>query len=235
VLTLENVVKHYPTGGVEPVRAVDGVSMTIEPGDFVALYGPSGSGKTTLLLLIAALLRADSGSIRFESREIATLSTREAARYRMHDVGIVRQDIQLVTGLTALDNAALKLAGSGMRVREARRKVSPMLERLGLRASLSQRAESLSMGERQRVMIARSLSTNPRLVLADEPTGNLDSRRSRQVLELLATVCQERRSGLLLVTHDPKAAHYADAVWALEDGQLVDHAPNPIVGVPVEP
>jgi putative ABC transport system ATP-binding protein len=231
VLALREVVKHYPTVGPEPVRAVDAISMTVEPGEFVALYGPSGSGKTTLLLLIAALMRPDAGSVLFDGRDVSTLSNREAARYRMQDVGIVRQNVQLVAGLSALDNAALKLAGSRMRVRDAERQVAPLLDRLGLRDRLDHRARELSMGERQRVLIARALSTNPRLVLADEPTGSLDSRRGRDVLGLLADVCNERRVGMVLVTHDPQAAQFADRVQALRDGQLMEYEPDPGVTV----
>jgi putative ABC transport system ATP-binding protein len=232
VLALRELVKHYPTIGGEPIRAVDGVSMTVEPGEFIALYGPSGSGKTTLLLMIAALLRPDSGSIHFDGRDVSALSGREAAKYRMNDVGIVRQHIQLVAGLTAIDNAALKLAGGGMRVRDAERQVGPLLERLGLADRFHHPATNLSMGECQRVMIARALSTNPRLLLADEPTGSLDTQRGRAVLELLASLCHERSIGLLLVTHDPLAARYADSVLTLRDGQLVEYEPDLIASTP---
>jgi putative ABC transport system ATP-binding protein len=233
VLELREVVKHFPTVGREPVRAVDGVSIDIAAGEFVALYGPSGSGKTTLLLVVAALLQPDAGSIRFDGREISSLSARAAARYRMHDVGIVRQNVQLVPGLSALDNAALKLAGGGKRVREAEREVFPLLERLGLEDRLRNRPDELSMGERQRVLIARALSTGPRLVLADEPTGSLDSNRSRHVLALLQEVCHEHAAALLLVTHDPQAAGFADTVHALHDGRLVHHEPDPEMTSPV--
>jgi putative ABC transport system ATP-binding protein len=226
VLALQDLYKYYPTIGTEPVRAVDGVSLTIDPGEFIALYGPSGSGKSTLLLLIAGLLRPDSGAILFENREISTLSPRAAALYRMQDIGIVRQRIELVAGLSALDNAALKLAGQRVRVRDAERQVGPLLERLGLTNRLYHRGHQLSMGERQRVLIARALSTNPRLLLADEPTGNLDSRRGRAVLELLSEVCRERGTAMLLVTHDPQAAHFADRVEALRDGRLVEYEPD---------
>lgn len=227
MLELRDVVKHYPAVGGEPVRAVDGVSMTVSRGELVALYGPSGSGKSTLLLLIAALLRADAGTIDFEGRDLSSLSARAAAAYRMNDIGIVRQNVELVAGLSALDNAALKLAGGRMRVRDAERQVGPLLKRLGLESRFKHRPDQLSMGERQRVMIARALSTAPRLLLADEPTGSLDSRRGRDVLGLLADVCHERGVGMLLVTHDPQAAAYADRVEALQDGRLVKYEPDP--------
>jgi putative ABC transport system ATP-binding protein len=231
VLELRDVVKHYPAVAGEPVRAVDGVSMSVAAGEFVALYGPSGSGKSTLLLLIAALLTADAGSIAFGGRDISALSAREAATYRMRDVGIVRQNVELIAGLSALDNAALKLAGGRMRVREAEREVAPLLDRLGLQDRFKHRPNELSMGERQRVMIARALSTSPALLLADEPTGSLDTRRGRDVLRLLADVCHERNVAMLLVTHDPQAAAYADRVEALHDGRLVKYEPDPDLAV----
>ncbi|HEY6780571.1 MAG TPA: ABC transporter ATP-binding protein [Thermoleophilaceae bacterium] len=226
MLTLEGVVKHYPAIGAKPVRAVDGVSLEIQAGELLALYGPSGSGKSTLLLLIAALMRPDAGSIHFDGRDISELSARDAARYRMHDVGVVRQSVELVAGLSALDNAALKLAGNRIRIRDAERGVGPLLERLGLGDRFKHREHELSMGERQRVMIARALSTNPRLVLADEPTGSLDTRQGRAVLELLADICRERQTGMLLVTHDPQAADVADSVMELRDGRLGMYEPG---------
>jgi putative ABC transport system ATP-binding protein len=227
VLELRDVVKHYRAVAAEPVRAVDHVSLTVEPGEFVALYGPSGSGKSTLLLLAASLLTPDAGSVLFAGRDVTHASPGEAARYRMHDIGIVRQNAQLLPGLSALDNAALKLAGDRVRVRDAEHRVGPLLERLGLAARLAHHPDQLSMGERQRVMIARALSTDPRLLLADEPTGNLDTRGSRDVLELLAELSGERRLGILLVTHDPQAIRFADTVHALRDGKLVAYEPDP--------
>src|ERR1700741_3593436 len=179
--------------------------MNVAPGELVALYGPSGSGKSTLLLLVAALLAPDAGSIRFEGRDLASLSARQAATYRMRDIGIVRQKLELIPGLSAIDNAGLKLAGSHVGIREAQRRVLPLLDRLGLGERLSHRPGELSMGERQRVLIARALSVEPRLLLADEPTGSLDTHRSRDVLGLLADICQERRVGMLLVTDHPQA------------------------------
>jgi putative ABC transport system ATP-binding protein len=225
VLELSDLVKHYRVGDGEPVRAVDGVSLEVSPGELVALYGPSGSGKTTLLMLIAALLRPDSGAVRVGGREVTALSRRDAARYRRHELGFVRQSLDLIPGARTSDNAALKLFGAH-RTREARRLVTPLLERLGLGERLGHRAEQLSMGERQRVMIARALSTDPRLVLADEPTGSLDTQRGREVLELLSEVCHEREVAILLVTHDPRAAAYADRVHELRDGRLAQYDPD---------
>jgi putative ABC transport system ATP-binding protein len=225
MLELRELVKHYPAVGGEPVRAVDGVSLTVAPGEMVALYGPSGSGKTTLLLMVAALLEPTAGAVLVNGRDVSSLSEHEASRYRLQELGFIRQSFDLLPGVSTIDNTVLKLLQS-VRWREAHRSVQPLLERLGLGERLGHRAETLSMGERQRVMIARALSTEPRLLLADEPTGSLDSQRSREVLELLCELCRERQVAIVLVSHDPLAAGYADRVLALRDGRLVDYDPD---------
>jgi putative ABC transport system ATP-binding protein len=220
VLELREVVKRFPVGDAEPVQAIAGVSLTVAPGELVALYGPSGSGKSTLLLLSAAVLRPDSGDVLLNRESVSALSPSEAARYRMDTVGFVRQSLDLIPGATALENAAIKLLGKHAGVREAQRQVEPLLDRLGLGERLKHRAEDLSMGERQRVMIARALSTEPQVVLADEPTGSLDTERGREVLGMLSEFCRERQIAVLLVTHDPQAAKFADRVHTLRDGKL---------------
>jgi putative ABC transport system ATP-binding protein len=222
MLELRELVKHFPVASGAPVRAVDGLSLSVASGEFVALYGPSGSGKTTLLMLVAALLRPDAGVVSLDGREISRLSDHHAALFRLHELGFVRQSLNLIPGASAVDNAALKLMGTDVGVREARRRIEPLLGRLGLDERREHRAEQLSMGERQRVMIARALSTEPRLLLADEPTGSLDTVRGRQVLALLAETCRERNVAVLLVTHDPQAASFADRVFTLRDGRLTD-------------
>jgi putative ABC transport system ATP-binding protein len=225
MLELRDLVKHYPAVGGDPVRAVDGVSLSVAPGEMVALYGPSGSGKTTLLLMVAALLEPTSGSVLVNGRDISSLSEREASNFRLSEMGFVRQNFDLLPGVTAIDNAVLKLL-KHTRWREAHRQIQPLLERLGLGERLNHRAETLSMGERQRVMIARALSSEPKLLLADEPTGSLDSQRSLEVLELLRELCREREVAVVLVSHDPQAAAYADRVLALRDGKLTGYDPE---------
>ena len=178
-LALNEVVKHYPSRG-ETVRAIDGISLKIEPGEFVALYGPSGSGKTTLLLLASGLLTADSGSVLFDGRDVGRMSSREAAEYRRRDVGFVFQAFHLMPGSSAVENALIKLPISGYTQREAREIATVWLERLGLGDRLEYLPNQLSMGQRQRVAIARALAAEPHLLLADEPTGNLDSVRSQR-------------------------------------------------------
>jgi len=219
MLQLERVVKHYRSAG-EEVRAVDGVSLQVQAGEMVAVQGPSGSGKTTLLLLIAGLVPADAGVIRFAGQEIGSLSEDQAAEYLMRDIGFVYQTVQLMARTSVLENAALKLLVGGIGMREAKAHALPWLERLGLGDRLQHTPEQLSGGERQRVAIARALAGGPRLILADEPTGNLDSARSIEIVQLLHTVAGERGAGVVLVTHDSDAAQLADRRYLLRDGQL---------------
>jgi putative ABC transport system ATP-binding protein len=221
VLELRAVRKHFRGPDGEAIRAIDEVSLTVAPHELVAIYGPSGSGKSTLLLLAAGLTRPDGGSVLYEGRDLATLSRREAARHRSATLGFVFQSSRLVPGLSAIDNAALKLLAEGAGRQEARRRVAPLVDRLGLGQRAAQRVERLSRGERHRVSLARALSNDPRLVLADEPTGSLDAQRSQEVLTLLAEVCRERAVAIVLVTHDPAGADVADRVLTLRDGRLL--------------
>jgi putative ABC transport system ATP-binding protein len=220
-LELRVVVKHY-FSGEETVRAVDGVSLQIFSGEIVALYGPSGSGKTTLLLLAAGLSTPDSGSVFFDGRDLSLMSGSEADTFRLRDVGFVFQSFHLVAGASALSNTALKLLADGYTLREAKERALPWLERVGLDTRVQHTPEGLSMGERQRVAIARALVNSPRLLLADEPTGNLDSKRSAEILGLLRDVCHERQIPGLIVTHDPQAMGFVDRVHTLRDGQLAE-------------
>jgi putative ABC transport system ATP-binding protein len=230
VLELRGLVKHYQLGGGEPIRAVDGVSMRIGGGEFVALYGPSGSGKTTLIELIAGLQTPDAGSVIVGGRDVVRMSRREAANYRLHQLGMVMQPETLIPGASAVQNASLKLLFAN--VRNAKPTVEPLLGRLGLGGRFKHRTEQLSMGERQRVLIALALSTDPKLCLADEPTASLDTQRTREVLSLLRDLCREREMALLLATHDPMAADYADRVYELRDGRIGEYRPDHAV-VPI--
>jgi putative ABC transport system ATP-binding protein len=232
-LEFRDVAKGYRIG-TETVRAIDGVSLRIDPGELVALYGPSGSGKSTLLMIAAAILAPDRGAVLVGGRDVTKLSQREASAYRMRELGFISQAIDLLDGAGAVTNAALKLYGMGMRVGPADRRVATMLEAVGLGGRLKHRPYEMSMGERQRVMIVRALSTEPRVVLADEPTGALDSERTTDVLELLRAVTTERQIATLLVTHDPQAAAYADRVYTLRDGTLASGA-GVLAPAPVAP
>jgi putative ABC transport system ATP-binding protein len=232
VLELRDLVKHYLLGGGEPIRAVDGVTLEIARGELVVLYGPSGSGKTTLLELIAGLQAPDSGSVLVEGRDVVAMSRSEGDEYRLRELGIIGQPQNLIPGARAIQNASLKLLMQG--VRRAPRRIEPLLGQLGLGDRLGHRTEQLSMGERQRVLIALALSTDPKLLLADEPTGNLDTQRTREVLSLLRDLCREREMALLLVTHDPQVALFADRVYELRDGRLGPYTPDQ-GSVPNEP
>ncbi len=223
-LELRGVVKHYASAG-EVVRAVDGVTLTIEPGEVVALYGPSGSGKTTLLLLAAGLLTPDAGSVRFGGADVGALGDEALAEYQRREVGFVSQSFDLLPGVPALDNAAVKLLADRVSLVAARHEARPWLQRVGLGHRLQHVPARLSGGERQRVAIARALANGPRLVLADEPTGSLDTRRGAEVLALLTDVSRERRAAVVLVTHDARAAEVADRVLTLRDGRLENATP----------
>ena len=219
MLELVGVGKDYVEAG-ETVHAVVGVDLAVAPGEFVALYGPSGSGKTSLLLIAAGLLAPDVGVVRFDGRELAALSGGELADFQRHELGFIYQSFHLMAGVSAVDNAAMKPLADGLSVREARRVATPWLKRVGLGHRLHHPPEALSGGERQRVGIARALVGEPRLILADEPTGNLDSRRGAEILTLLADICHEGAAGVLLATHDPRAAKIADRAHTLRDGRL---------------
>lgn len=223
MLQVGDLVKHYRVGG-EAVRAVDGVSLQIASGEMLALYGPSGSGKSTLIDLIAGFQTPDAGTVVVDGRDIAGLSERDHADYLRLTLGIIGQADELMPSATARDNACLKLLRE--HPKEAPRLVEPLLVELGLGDRMNQPARKLSRGERQRVMIAQALSTDPRLVLADEPTGSLDTQRSRDVLGLIRDLCRDRGTAVLLVTHDPQAVAFADRAYELRDGHLHDYRPE---------
>jgi putative ABC transport system ATP-binding protein len=225
LLEFRDVRRHFEIGD-EVVRAVDGVSLRIDAGELVALYGPSGSGKSTLLNIAAALERPGAGGVFVNGVDVTKLSEKDASRYRMHLLGWVGQESDLIDGASAVENAAFKLICAGHPVLQARRDAASLLKAVGFGQRLGQRAETLSMGERQRVMIARALSMDPQVVLADEPTGNLDSRRTHEIFDLLRTMTHERRMATLIVTHDVQARDYADEVYTLKDGVLHDFEPE---------
>ncbi len=222
-LELEGVVKHYRGAG-EEVRAVDGVSMTVAGGEMVSLLGPSGSGKTTLLLLMAALLRPEAGVIRYGERDLASLSEGEVSGYLMREVGFIFQRSHLWPRSSAIRNASEKLIATGVGVSDAQERVIPWLERVGLADRLEYPVGQLSGGERQRVTIARVLACEPRLILADEPTGSLDSARSREIIELLRSITRDSGAIVVLVTHDRDIAVLVDRCYTLHDGKLVPDA-----------
>lgn len=225
MLCLEEVSLSYRVGGQEPVVAVEAVSTEVEAGELVMVYGPSGSGKSTLLQLSAGLLAPDRGRVLVDGRDLVGLSARETARMRLYELGFLAAFTSVLPA-PAIENAALKLIGRRVAWNDAEEQVKPLLERLGMGEKLHRDGRHLSMGERQRVMIARALSGEPKLLLADEPTSNLDSRRSKEVLGVIRELCHETGLAALIVTHDPQAAPVADRVHVLRDGRLMDCDPQ---------
>jgi putative ABC transport system ATP-binding protein len=223
MLELEEVCKSYRTSA-EVVVALDHVSLVVEPGEVVAILGPSGSGKSTLLLLIGAMLAPDAGNIRFRGRDLGAMSERERARHRRHDVGFVFQDHNLFPGMSAVENVAFPLWLDRVPWRESRAQAGALIDRVELSHRAFALPARLSGGERQRVAVARALANKPSLVLADEPTGNLDSARGERVLGALRELAQDQDTAVMLVTHDTRAISYADRVCELKDGRLHEHA-----------
>lgn len=223
MLHIEGLVKHFHVGD-ELVCAIDGVSLEIDTGSMVALYGPSGSGKSTLIDLIAGFQTQDAGTVLVDGRDIRSLKEREHSDYLRRTVGIISQEDELLPAVSARKNASVRLLRDYPK--QAEKIIEPLLVDLGLGERMNRPVHKLSKGERQRVMIAQALSTNPRLILADEPTGNLDTRRGREVLGQIRDLCRSRGTAVLLVTHDPQAVGFADRVYELRDGHLHDYEPD---------
>jgi putative ABC transport system ATP-binding protein len=219
VIELDRLSRVYDVGG-EPLWALRDVTETVDAGDYVAIMGPSGSGKSTLLNLIGCLDRPTSGSYRLDGREVSSLSLGELSDVRRHDIGFVFQAYHLVPRLDASTNVELPMMLAGVARGERHARVRESLESVGLGQRLTHRPDQLSGGERQRVAIARALVMRPKLLLADEPTGNLDTASGRQVLDILE---ERNRDGLtlLLVTHDPVVARRANRLLVLRDGRII--------------
>ncbi len=210
--------------GETAVRAVVGTSMSVRRGEFVAIEGPSGSGKTTLLGLLAGLESADDGTVTVLGHDLARLSAAERAQLRRSRIGIVFQAYGLVASLDAVDNVSLPLRLAGLPTAEAHSRALVALERVELAEVGHHRIGELSGGERQRVGVARAIAISPALILADEPTGNLDERTGRRIVELLAHEAHTAGSAVVVVTHDPLSASAADRRYAMADGTLTEQA-----------
>jgi putative ABC transport system ATP-binding protein len=221
ILETSGVSKQYRMGEVT-VNALAGVDFSVEEGEFVAVMGPSGSGKSTLLHLLGGLDQPTGGEVVLNGRALADLSDRQVTIARRRQVGFVFQFFNLIPTLSAEENVALPLLIDGRRLRDYRERVDRLLELVGLTGRRHHRPDQLSGGEQQRVAIARALVTEPAIVLADEPTGNLDSRSGDAILGLLRQLCDELGQTIVMVTHDPKAASHADRIVFLRDGQVVD-------------
>ena len=221
LLQLEQVSRIYDMGRVQ-VAALRDVDLTIRAGELVAIVGPSGSGKTTLMNVIGCLDRPTSGTYRLGGQDVAALSGDDLAQVRGRNVGFVFQSYDLLPRTSALENVATPLLYQGVGRRDRRARAQAELERLGLGDRTDHHPNELSGGQQQRVGIARALVTDPPIILADEPTGNLDSQTSAHIVDLLDGLAHQRGRAVLIVTHDPQLAHRADRVLRLDDGRLAE-------------
>src|SRR5262245_26061748 len=220
----DNLKKHYRMGETI-VRALDGVSISVAEGEFLALLGTSGSGKSTLLNLIAGLDHPTSGTLRIDGTDIAGMSGEDLSRHRRQNIGIIFQSFNLVSTMTALENVSLAMMFAGVAKAEREQRAAHLLESMGLGGRQRHRPKELSGGEQQRVAISRALANKPRVLLADEPTGNLDSRTSHEIMELLKQLNEREGKAIVLVTHDAHlAAQYAHRQIMLMDGMVQENA-----------
>jgi putative ABC transport system ATP-binding protein len=216
----EKLTKHYKMGDTV-VRALDGVSIRVADGEFLALLGTSGSGKSTLLNLIAGLDRPTSGTLKVGGKDLSTMSAEELSQHRRATVGIIFQSFNLVSTMSALENVTLSMMFAEVPKAERETRASKLLESMGIGGRQRHRPRELSGGEQQRVAISRALANQPRMLLADEPTGNLDSRTSREIMEVLKSLNEREGKAIILVTHDASlAAKYAHRTITLMDGAI---------------
>ena len=222
IIETRDVTRVYQMGANEVV-ALSCVTMSAHEGEFVAIQGTSGSGKSTLLNLLGGLDHPTSGDVFFDAEPLGPRTKKQMARYRRFSVGMIFQNFNLIPTMTAVENVRLALAFGGVRGMERRKRASELLERVGLSDRIEHRPSELSGGEQQRVAIARALANRPRVLLADEPTGNLDSTRARELLALLREMVESDRLTVLLVTHDRElATSFADRIITMKDGRIVD-------------
>ena len=219
VLETEKVKKIYNSNGLL-VRAVDEVTMQVKAGEFVALVGPSGSGKTTMLAMLASLLLPTEGLVLIDGEDLGDMSDRQRTRFRREKIGFTFQSNNLISYLTSLENVELMLRLNGKSVRKQCGRAKELLIRLGLEAQLNNLPSQLSAGQQQRVAIARSLIHEPSVVLADEPTANLDTERANQVVQIFADLIHEEQHAGIMVTHDLRMCKYVDRVVQMVDGKI---------------
>jgi len=235
-LQISHVTKRYGSGATEVV-AVQDVSLSVAPGEIVLIMGPSGSGKTTLLSMLGALLKPTEGEIQINGDVISALKENRLPDIRLRQFGFIFQDFNLLSALSALENVAIVAELAGVRGSDARRKATELLTALGLGQRLNFLPEKLSGGEKQRVAIARALVNDPALILADEPTANLDSKIGHEIMRLLRSIAKEQGRSVVIVSHDQRIKDIADRVLWLEDGQfkeIVTMATDPVCGMAVD-
>lgn len=220
MIELKNITRVYNTGGAE-VRALDGINMTIENGEFVAVMGSSGSGKSTTMNILGCLDAPSSGNYIFEGLDVTSLDWNQKARLRRRYLGFVFQGFNLLSRTTALENVELPLVYRGMGKKERRKMAHAALDKVGLADRAMHTTTEMSGGQQQRVAIARAIVCNPFLLLADEPTGNLDSARSNEIMELLTTLQSEHGITVVMVTHEPEMALWASRTVEFKDGRIL--------------
>lgn len=220
IISAENIVKEFKQANGHPLRVLQDVSLEVPAGEFVAIMGPSGSGKSTLMYLLGGLDRATSGHIRVAGDDLMQLSGDQLAQFRRERVGFVFQGYYLVPTLNVLENVALPGVFMGQPREEREARAAKLLERLEMGKRLQHRPHQLSGGQMQRVAIARALFNNPAMIMGDEPTGALDSNTGTIVMKLLRNLCDKQGKTILVVTHDPSVAQYADRTIQLQDGRI---------------
>jgi len=225
IVETENLTKIYGSGEAQ-VNALDGVSIHVDTGEFVAVMGPSGCGKSTLLHMIGGLDRPTDGVVKIEGQDLSSLNDDALTDLRREHIGFIFQFFNLIPTLSALDNTALPLVLGGMKPADAQTKAAEWLGKLEVADRSTHRPEELSGGQRQRVAIARSLVTDPSLILADEPTGNLDSQAAQEFATLLRETVDRWERSILLVTHDPRISSYADRILQMKDGRITGETRN---------
>src|SRR5690625_1202028 len=218
MLQVKNVSKIYE--GKVAYRALTDINLEVEKGEFVDVMGPSGSGKTTLLNLIATIDEPTTGTVSIEGNNPYQLSRNDLAKFRRRSLGFVFQDFNLLNTLTVKENIVLPLTLDGKRVKEMEEKAAAIAETLGISSIMNKRTYEISGGQAQRAAIARAMIHKPKLLLADEPNGNLDSKAAKDVMEMLVTLNQQEKATMLLVTHDPQAASYCDRIIFIRDGKF---------------
>ena len=219
IISVKNLVKTFQIGDQE-LHALNGVSFDVRDGEFTAIMGPSGSGKSTMLNLLGCLDQPTSGSYRFDNEEVKELNSGQLVKIRRHKIGFIFQDFNLLPRLSALKNVELPLIYQGYRPKARQSKAREMLNAVGLERRINHKPTQLSGGEKQRVAIARALVSEPRIILADEPTGNLDSETGEEILKLLTQIHKERKVTIIMITHDAHIAKSAERIIYLKDGKI---------------
>lgn len=221
LLKTENLIKDYPMGK-ETIHALRGIDLEVAEGDFLVINGPSGSGKTTLLNLIGCIDKPTSGEVYIEGQPVSRFSESQLAELRKRKIGLIFQTFNLIPVLSAYENVEYPLLLLGLSRWERHRRVSALLEEVDLSNMARRRPDELSGGQRQRVAIARALVTDPKIVLADEPSANLDSETTEQIMQVMRRLNEEHRAAFIIVTHDPIVTQYSKHIMHMRDGQLFD-------------